>query len=141
MSETLWFQSLIPTCPTFWQKKEISHQPNGAFALKEFERNQGEVSERQKGHSLENGKALNLKQTPVNSLTKGQVNLAYEYDTTISDSDSGTGCDTSVTEESRQEDMERGTANVLSTHSIILDISTAGFVDTVTVKTLKNVCG
>lgn len=65
--------------------------------------------------------------------------MAYQYDTTISDSDSGTGCDTSVTEESRQEDTERGKVSGLSTHSIILDISTTGFVDTVTVKTLKNI--
>ncbi|XP_074537034.1 solute carrier family 26 member 6-like [Halichoeres trimaculatus] len=118
------------------QKKEVSHLPNGTFALKEFERNQEEISERQTGRSLGNGVTL---KTSANSLSKGQVNLAYQYDSTISDSDSGTGCDTSVTEESHQEDMERGKANGLSTHSIILDLSTTGFVDTVTVKTLKNI--
>ncbi|XP_034551763.1 solute carrier family 26 member 6 [Notolabrus celidotus] len=121
------------------QKKEVSHLRNGTFALQESKKNEDEVSERQKGQSQENGVALNPKQTSTNSLSTGQVNLAYQCDSTMSDSDSETGGDGSITKVSHTRDKEEGKASGSSTHSIILDISTTGFVDTVTVKTLKNI--
>lgn len=93
-----------------------------------------------KEQSQENGVALNLKETSSNGLNKGQVNWAYKHDTAMSDSDSDTACHVydGITQVSHQGDVEKGRAS--GTHSIILDISTTSFVDTVTVKTLKNVC-
>lgn len=87
----------------------------------------------------QNGVALHLAENPTNSLNKGQVNCAYRHET---DSDSDMGCqgDDSHTQESHDGDEEKERTCGLDTHSIILDISTTSFVDTVTVKTLKNVC-
>lgn len=70
-----------------------------------------------------------LTETPTN----GRVNWAYQHDATVSDSDSDTGGHIN-TRVSHSGDGEK------ATHSIILDISTTSFVDTVAVKTMKNVC-
>lgn len=96
----------------------------------------GNVSAGLKGQSQ--GNCVSLTETSTNGLSKGQVNWAYKHDTAMSDSDSDTAChgDDSITQV--QGDNEKGTTS--GTHSIILDISTTSFVDTVTVKTLKNVC-
>ncbi|XP_062283979.1 solute carrier family 26 member 6 [Scomber scombrus] len=96
------------------------------------------VSAGVKEQSQGNGVALSLKETSSNGLSKGQVNWAYKHDTAMSDSDSDTACHVydSITQVSHQGDVEKGRAS--GTHSIILDISTTSFVDTVTVKTLKN---
>uniref|UniRef100_UPI0037E7206B solute carrier family 26 member 6 n=1 Tax=Semicossyphus pulcher TaxID=241346 RepID=UPI0037E7206B len=118
------------------QKKTISHFSNGSFTLKESQQNEEEVSA---GQSQGNNVALSLTQTSTNGLSNGQVNLAYEYDTNMSDSDSDTNGDNSINKVSHNDDEEKGKAGGSSTHSIILDISTTGFVDTVTVKTLKNI--
>uniref|UniRef100_A0A3B4UWU2 Solute carrier family 26 member 6 n=1 Tax=Seriola dumerili TaxID=41447 RepID=A0A3B4UWU2_SERDU len=88
-----------------------------------------------------NGPALSLTETSTNSLSKGQVNWAYQHDKTMLDSDSDTGCpgDGSINQESHYGDDVEGWACGSGTHSIILDISTTSFVDTVTVNTLKNI--
>uniref|UniRef100_A0A3Q1BP82 STAS domain-containing protein n=1 Tax=Amphiprion ocellaris TaxID=80972 RepID=A0A3Q1BP82_AMPOC len=92
------------------------------------------VSEETNGQRQGNGVA-------ANGLSKGRVNWAYQPDTTISESDSDTGChgDDSITQVSHHSDEEKGKASGSGTHSIILDISTTSFVDSVTVKTLKNI--
>lgn len=95
------------------------------------------VSERTKGERNGNSVAFSTTETATDGLHKGQMNLAYEPDITMSDSDSATGSD-HITEFSRHGDEEKICES--GTHSIILDISTTSFVDTVTVKTLKNVC-
>uniref|UniRef100_A0A8C5G9M0 Solute carrier family 26 member 6-like n=1 Tax=Gouania willdenowi TaxID=441366 RepID=A0A8C5G9M0_GOUWI len=88
----------------------------------------GKLSEETKGQ--ENITVISLKETAVNGFSKGQVNRSYHPDTTMSDSDSDTGC------HGNEENEE---ASGSHTQSIILDLSTTSFVDTVTVKTLKNV--
>lgn len=87
------------------------------------------VSPGQKRQSQGNGVDLSLTETPKN----GRVNLAYQHDATMSDSDSDTGGHIN-TQASHSGDEDK------ATHSIILDISTTSFVDTVAVKTMKNVC-
>lgn len=104
--------------------------------------NEGKVFPGVNGQNQGNGVALNWAGTSANGLSKGQVNWAYENDTTISDSDSDTGChgDNSMTDVSHDSVEEKRKTCGSDTHSIILDISTTSFVDTVTMKTLKNVC-
>ncbi|XP_070765941.1 solute carrier family 26 member 6 [Enoplosus armatus] len=118
-------------------KKAVSHLPTGTCSLKESEMNERKVSAGLKGQG--NGVALSLTETSTGS--KGQVNWAYQHDTTMLDSDSDTGChrDDSITQVSHHSDEEKRSACGSDTHSIILDISTTSFVDTVTVKTLKNI--
>lgn len=97
--------------------------------------NKGKVFAGLKGQ--ENGVSL----TETSRGSKGQVNWAYQHDAVMLDSDSDTGChgEDSITHVSHGEE-EKGRACGSGTHSIILDISTTSFVDTVTVNTLKNVC-
>uniref|UniRef100_A0A8C5G9C3 Solute carrier family 26 member 6-like n=1 Tax=Gouania willdenowi TaxID=441366 RepID=A0A8C5G9C3_GOUWI len=102
----------------FLQDKE---KTSGALA-------NGKLSEETKGQ--ENITVISLKETAVNGFSKGQVNRSYHPDTTMSDSDSDTGC------HGNEENEE---ASGSHTQSIILDLSTTSFVDTVTVKTLKNI--
>uniref|UniRef100_A0A8D3CQ91 Solute carrier family 26 member 6, like 2 n=1 Tax=Scophthalmus maximus TaxID=52904 RepID=A0A8D3CQ91_SCOMX len=68
------------------------------------------------------------------------LNSAYQHDTTMLDSDSNTGFhgDGSIKQVSHHDD-ERGSACGSDVHSIILDLSTTGFVDTVTTNTLRNI--
>uniref|UniRef100_A0A4W6F6W8 Solute carrier family 26 member 6 n=1 Tax=Lates calcarifer TaxID=8187 RepID=A0A4W6F6W8_LATCA len=77
----------------------------------------------------------------LEALQEKVLNWAYQHDTTTLDSDSDTGCqgDDSINQVSCCSDEERGMACESGTHSIILDISTTSFVDTVTVNTLKNI--
>ncbi|XP_049919930.1 solute carrier family 26 member 6 [Epinephelus moara] len=119
------------------QIKAVSHLSNGTIS----EMHERKVSGGLKGQSQGNAVALSLKETSANGFSKGQVNWAYQHDTTMSDSDSDTGChgDDSTTQVSHHGDEEKGRASGSGTHSIILDISTTSFVDTVTVKTLKNI--
>ncbi|XP_053172837.1 solute carrier family 26 member 6 [Scomber japonicus] len=117
-------------------KKEEKKQKKGVGSLSNSTLQS--VSAGVKEQSQENGVALNLKETSSNALNKGQVNWAYKHDTAMSGSDSDTACHVydGITQVSHQGDVEKGRAS--GTHSIILDISTTSFVDTVTVKTLKN---
>uniref|UniRef100_A0A3Q0S3X2 Solute carrier family 26 member 6 n=1 Tax=Amphilophus citrinellus TaxID=61819 RepID=A0A3Q0S3X2_AMPCI len=121
-------------------KKQVRHHlvsNSCTFSLKNSDMNK-ENSARTKGESQGNGVASSIYETSADGLSKGHVNLAYQPDITTSDSDSDAGYDC-ITEFSHHSDEEKGQACKSGTHSIILDISTTSFVDTVTVKTLKNI--
>ncbi|XP_035512532.1 solute carrier family 26 member 6 [Morone saxatilis] len=97
--------------------------------------NDGKVSAELRGPSQGNGVSLRLTETSTNDPNKGQVNRAYQHDTTMTDSDSDADCHMS----SHPSDKGKGRACGSGTHNIILDISATSFVDTVTVKTLENI--
>ncbi|KAM9855243.1 solute carrier family 26 member 6-like [Aulostomus maculatus] len=109
------------------QKKAVINQPNGTFSLKDKNEGNGVKGERQGG-----GGIFSLTQTSANGLTKGQKNWAYQHDMPPSDSD---GDDSSA--QVSQHGGDR-TGSTCGTHSLVLDISTTSFVDTVAVKTLKS---
>lgn len=92
------------------------------------------------GTQQPNGVNPYVPENSTNSNSKGHVNWAYRHETTDTESDIGCQDDDSNTQPSHNGDEEQGRACGSDTHSIILDISTTSFVDTVTVKTLKNVC-
>ncbi|XP_029579769.1 solute carrier family 26 member 6 isoform X2 [Salmo trutta] len=74
--------------------------------------------------------------------TNGQVNWAYEQQWTRLDLGSETGShgDDAITQTSSTVGEEqRGRSSDIDTHTIILDLSTASFVDTVTVMMLNNI--
>uniref|UniRef100_A0A667ZUH1 Solute carrier family 26 member 6 n=1 Tax=Myripristis murdjan TaxID=586833 RepID=A0A667ZUH1_9TELE len=92
-------------------------------------------------HHQGNGVAIITTETHANGHVSGQVNWAYQHDGNMSDSDSETGChddNDTTTQTSHSGDVEKGSACGSGTHSIILDLSTTSFVDTVSVKMLKN---
>ncbi|XP_051281647.1 solute carrier family 26 member 6 [Dicentrarchus labrax] len=122
------------------QKKEKKKAKKEA-KKEEPEVKEGKVSAEPRGPSQGNGVSLRLTETSTNDPNKGQVNRAYQHDTTMSDSDSDAGCHTydSISHVSHHSDKGKGRACGSGTHSIILDISATSFVDTVTVKTLKNI--
>ncbi|XP_041654437.1 solute carrier family 26 member 6-like isoform X1 [Cheilinus undulatus] len=121
-------------------KKEAKSQQKKAVSLSSGTgSSKDKDSAQQTGLSQGNSVALSMTQTSRNGLNNGKVNLAFQYDTTMSDSDSETGWDKNIPKGSHQEDGETFEVCETGTHSIILDISTTGFVDTVTVKTLKNI--
>ncbi|XP_062247608.1 solute carrier family 26 member 6-like isoform X1 [Platichthys flesus] len=74
--------------------------------------------------------------TSTNGLSKGEVNSAYQHD---SDLDTGCHGDESIYQEPHHGDEEKEGTRGSDVHSIILDISSTGFVDTVTTNTLKNI--
>lgn len=71
----------------------------------------------------------------------GHVNWAFRHQAEEEEghAPSDSGCRDDDTQPSHQGDVEQGRGLRSDTHSIILDMSTTSFVDTVTVKTLKNV--
>uniref|UniRef100_A0A3P9LQJ1 Si:ch211-117c9.2 n=1 Tax=Oryzias latipes TaxID=8090 RepID=A0A3P9LQJ1_ORYLA len=95
------------------------------------------VSELNKEKNLSMHKDVAIFLTNTSSNGFGHVNSAYQYDATISEIDSGCHGENNLTHIS-YEDEKDGRTCMSVTHSIILDISTTGFVDTVTVKMLKN---
>ncbi|KAK1898830.1 Solute carrier family 26 member 6 [Dissostichus eleginoides] len=119
------------------QRKAVSRLSNDTFS----EMNERKVSAGLKEQSQGDVVALGLTETSTTGLSKGQVNEAYQHDTTMSDSDSETGDhgDNSINKVSQRGNEEKKRAVRSGTHSIILDISTTSFVDTVSVKTLKNI--
>uniref|UniRef100_A0A671W2Q8 Solute carrier family 26 member 6 n=1 Tax=Sparus aurata TaxID=8175 RepID=A0A671W2Q8_SPAAU len=126
-STTIYYTNAEMYLEALQEKVSISHLSNGTFS-NESEMNERRVSAGQKRQSQGNG-VESLTETPTN----GRVNWAYQHDVTVSDSDSDTGGHIN-TQASHSGDEEK------ATHSIILDISTTSFVDTVAVKTMKNVC-
>uniref|UniRef100_A0A8C6TSH2 Si:ch211-117c9.2 n=1 Tax=Neogobius melanostomus TaxID=47308 RepID=A0A8C6TSH2_9GOBI len=102
--------------------KDAKKQATGSFTLTE---SQSKVPTGLNGHSHGNGAPSLMAET------KGKVNWAYQHDAATLDTESDT--DTRQTQDGVSADEEQ------KTHSIILDLSTTSFVDTVTVKTLKNV--
>ncbi|XP_041859515.1 solute carrier family 26 member 6 isoform X2 [Melanotaenia boesemani] len=123
------------------QKKISIHPSNGTNTLKDLDLNEGNISAATMEMSIENGVALNLTESATNSPTTGKVNMAYQIETNKSDSQSNTGNHVygRVAKASHHGDEEAGMTCRSDTHSIILDISTTSFVDTVAVKTLKNI--
>ncbi|KAL3064364.1 hypothetical protein OYC64_000609 [Pagothenia borchgrevinki] len=119
------------------QRKAVSRLSKDTFS----EMNERKVSAGLKEQSQGDVVALGLTETSPNGLSIGQVNEAYQHDTTMSDSDSETGYqgDNSINNVSQRGNEEKERAVRSGTHSIILDISTTSFVDTVSVKTLKNI--
>ncbi|XP_054636254.1 solute carrier family 26 member 6-like [Dunckerocampus dactyliophorus] len=100
--------------------------PSDTFSLKEKE---GEhVPAELEGHK-----------PPVNGICNGQVNWAYQSDMTSNSDYRVFHYDDNGTQVSKDSEEDRGLAYGCGTHSIILDISTTSFVDTVAVKTLKNI--
>ncbi|XP_077369630.1 solute carrier family 26 member 6-like [Festucalex cinctus] len=117
------------------EKKTIeAKQPvsNGTFSLEEKKISAAELEG-------QNFKHVPLKptQSPANGFNKGQINWAYQSDT-MPDPISDKGCQyyDSLTQASND---KKGPNNAPGPHSIILDVSTTSFVDTVAVKTLKNI--
>uniref|UniRef100_A0A3Q3WIC0 STAS domain-containing protein n=1 Tax=Mola mola TaxID=94237 RepID=A0A3Q3WIC0_MOLML len=114
------------------QKAAVSHLSTGMT--------EGKFSAGLKEPNQQNSVALYLSEKPRESPDEGQANWAYQHD--MADSESDTGCDDgddSITRESQHGVEEKRRTCGLTTHSIILDISTTSFVDTVAVKTLKNI--
>lgn len=99
--------------------------------------NEGKITTGLKRSDQQNSAALYMAK---NGFSGGQANWAYQHDTTDSDSDKGSHGDDSITSELQQVEEGDGPTCGSGTHSIILDISTTSFADTVTVKTLENVC-
>ncbi|XP_061553621.1 solute carrier family 26 member 6 isoform X2 [Phycodurus eques] len=116
------------------KQQRANHLPNGIFSLEE-----NKISAELEGHHFKHGVALKLTESPANGFTKGQVNWAYQSDT-MSDSNSDTGSEHyEATRASKDSDDKKGYADPAGPHSIILDLSSTSFVDTVAVKTLKNI--
>ncbi|XP_057686156.1 solute carrier family 26 member 6-like isoform X2 [Corythoichthys intestinalis] len=88
-----------------------------------------------KGQNSKFAGAENLTECPVNILFKGQVNKAYESDY----SDMASKQSDSITLASQDSDDKICPTDVSCPHSLILDLSTTSFLDTVAVKTLKNI--
>nr|XP_057939553.1 solute carrier family 26 member 6 isoform X2 [Doryrhamphus excisus] len=99
--------------------------------LKEQEKKKATETNDMEGDSF----SLKEKQGQV---CNGQVNWAFQPDMTSNSDYSVFHCD-DITEASKDSKEERRQAYGCGTHSIILDISTTSFVDTVAVKTLKNI--
>nr|XP_019951741.1 PREDICTED: solute carrier family 26 member 6-like [Paralichthys olivaceus] len=117
---------------TQWQHDAVRDMSIPALPLTEL--TEAKVSARL---SQGNGAAV----TSTNGLGKGQVNQAYQHDSIMLDSNLDTGChgDKNINQESHDGDEEKEGPCGSDIHSIILDISTTGFVDTVTTNTLKNI--
>ncbi|XP_017270564.1 solute carrier family 26 member 6 [Kryptolebias marmoratus] len=117
--------------------KKTHHLSNATNGVKDLQLNEGNVFTVTIDKNNQKDGAFNLTESATNSFNKGQTNLAYEH---MSDSDSDT-CDHNyedITKVSYQ-GGEDGRACRSGIHSIILDLSTTSFVDTVTVKMLKTI--
>lgn len=112
------------------QKQTSNSLSNNIKSLKDSKLNEEDVSV---ATNEKNGVVLTL--TDTNNLSKGNINWAYQSDKSISDSDPYCYINENISDH----DEKKGQACISATHSIILDISTTSFVDTVAVKTLKNV--
>uniref|UniRef100_A0A668A2E7 Solute carrier family 26 member 6 n=1 Tax=Myripristis murdjan TaxID=586833 RepID=A0A668A2E7_9TELE len=106
------------------------------------EKEKKRAKKEEKKQESEKNQSMELKNGMLpTGMNAGQVNWAYQHDGNMSDSDSETGChddNDTTTQTSHSGDVEKGSACGSGTHSIILDLSTTSFVDTVSVKMLKN---
>uniref|UniRef100_A0A8C7Y8J2 Solute carrier family 26 member 6, like 2 n=1 Tax=Oryzias sinensis TaxID=183150 RepID=A0A8C7Y8J2_9TELE len=119
------------------EKKKRAKQEK--MAKKEVKKSVIEIHlNKEKNLSMHKDVAIFLTNTSSNGF--GHVNSAYQYDATTSEIDSGCHSENNLTP-ILYEDEKDGRTCMSVTHSIILDISTTGFVDTVTVKMLKNIFG
>ncbi|XP_037122301.1 solute carrier family 26 member 6-like isoform X2 [Syngnathus acus] len=121
-------------------KNEAKHQSasnlsNNTFSLEEIK-----ITAVLK-ENFQHGIPLKATESAVNGFGKGHVNQAYQSDT-MSDSN----CDMGRSQyydsnalASKESHDKKGLTDAQVPHSIILDLSTTSFVDTVAVKTLKNI--
>uniref|UniRef100_A0A3Q2PVL5 Solute carrier family 26 member 6, like 2 n=1 Tax=Fundulus heteroclitus TaxID=8078 RepID=A0A3Q2PVL5_FUNHE len=104
-------------------------------------RNQKKEKKREKDeakkNNSQNGVVLSMTDADPNFPDKGQVNWAYHPDRVTLDSDSNTYEE--ITTVSHQDELGKHSNCRSGTHSIILDVSMISSLDTVTVKTLKNI--
>ncbi|XP_061668081.1 solute carrier family 26 member 6-like isoform X2 [Syngnathoides biaculeatus] len=115
-------------------QQRVNNVPNGTFSLVE-----NNISAEAEGHPFKSGVALKLTESPAHGSSKGQVNWAYQSDT-MPDSTSKTRSEYyEAGQASKDSDDKKGHVDEAGPHSIILDLSTTSFVDTVAVKTLKNI--
>ncbi|XP_068453338.1 solute carrier family 26 member 6-like [Clinocottus analis] len=105
------------------QSKAASHLPDGKLSKTTVER---KVSAGQKGHREGDAVLSSQTETPMN----GHVNWAYRHDAAATDLE---------LHEAPHSGEGEGKPRESATHSVILDVSTTSFVDTVAVKTLKNI--
>lgn len=121
----VWLKHIPPP----WQS--VSNPlPNGTFSSEDKQ-----ISAELGEQNFKRGVALKLTESPANGFIQGQVNWAYQSDT-MSGSDMGSQYDDSITQASKDSHDKKEPTDP---HSIILDLSTTSFVDTVAVKTLRNV--
>ncbi|XP_077464481.1 solute carrier family 26 member 6 [Stigmatopora argus] len=90
-----------------------------------------------KGNNFKPGEAPNLIECPAHELGKGHVNNAYESDTCDNKSNMASQQSDTITQASKDSDDKICPTDI--PHSLILDLSTTIFLDTVAVKTLKNI--
>ncbi|XP_077424508.1 solute carrier family 26 member 6-like [Vanacampus margaritifer] len=113
------------------KQPKVSNLPNGT-SLDEKKISTAELE----GQNFKRGVALKLTESPANGFNQGQVNWAYQSDTPEPNSHTKCQFYDSLTQTSND---KKGANNAPGPHSIILDVSTTSFVDTVAVKTLRNI--
>lgn len=121
----------------FYLSQKYLKQVADIYQISLKESNEGEIATEWREKTKGTVSEFSLTETYTNGHSMGHVNLVYQHDPTLMSSDSdiaGPDDDTNI-QVSQLVDEARG-----GTHSIILDVSTVSFVDTVSVKTLKNVC-
>ncbi|XP_077573579.1 solute carrier family 26 member 6-like [Stigmatopora nigra] len=91
----------------------------------------------EKGNNLEPEETPNLIECPAHELGNGHVNNAYESDTCDFKSNTASQQSDTITQASKDSDDKIFPTDI--PHSLILDLSTTNFLDTVAVKTLKNI--
>ncbi|KAK2851498.1 hypothetical protein Q5P01_007774 [Channa striata] len=132
-STTVYYTNAEMYLDALQEKKKLGgHLPSGPFSLKETN---DEYYERLRRQSQGTISQISLTETSPHNNGKGQVNWAYQHDPNIFDSvpDPIHQDSDSIRQVSPMEDGKGGT------HSIILDVSTLSFVDTVTLSTFKNI--
>ncbi|XP_026188313.1 solute carrier family 26 member 6-like isoform X2 [Mastacembelus armatus] len=112
------------------KNKPGRHLFKGTFSLKKPEIREAGFPA---GQTHMNSADFRLRETSTEGPDMGQVNWAYQHDTSTLNLDSSHGDDV------HHDGEENRRACGSHTHSIILDISTTNFMDIVTVNTLKNI--
>uniref|UniRef100_A0A3Q2XAA3 Solute carrier family 26 member 6 n=1 Tax=Hippocampus comes TaxID=109280 RepID=A0A3Q2XAA3_HIPCM len=121
------------------KEKTDKNEPTPQVCVFHFAWKQKQISAELGGQNFKRGVALKLTESPANGFSQGQVNWAYQSDT-MSDSDMGSQHDDSIMQASKDSHDKKEPTDSSGPHSIILDLSATSFVDTVAVKTLKNIC-
>ncbi|XP_054902073.1 solute carrier family 26 member 6-like [Poeciliopsis prolifica] len=118
------------------KKKQEAKQRREQERLKKRERNEAKRNRLNKNTDNQNGVVLSMPGTASDISGKGQINWGYS-DKVTSDSDSDSyeviTVDSNEGEDGRKSNYRSGT------HSIILDVTLTSSMDTVAVKTLKNI--
>ncbi|KAM4738329.1 solute carrier family 26 member 6 [Anableps anableps] len=117
------------------KKKVEAKQRREQEKQKKREKDEAKKNKQNERKNSHNGVVLSV--TDSNFTGKGQVNWAYHLDRVTADSDSDRY--EVNTEDSNQGEGGKKSKGRSGTHSIILDVSMTSSVDTVVVKTLKNI--